>query len=505
MIAYQRGPWLVLAVLGLVLVPGWCLAQSSDAENLQKQLEAQRQALQAAEVRLRAYSALGFGTSRLGATTESPSAAVAAQLDLPKGQGQVVKNVQANSAAAKAGIQANDILLELDGKPVSSNMQEFQKNLNDIKPDSAIEAVVVRKGQKTTLKGLTLPKADQTAQFGRFLQPTAPALVLGQTIMNPPVPGQLLPTDIQGQLKLTPEQKEKLTKLQKETEAKVMELLTDEQKKQLEELKKANGLRRVPQPGQPQEEIRKRGEELKKQQQYEIQKKLEESRKQLKEQQDQIQVQVEAAQLQAQAAQDLQDLVVKLRAVRGVAANRLGAALETPSDALANQLNLPQGQGIVLKNVPADSAAGKAGFQANDILLELGGKTITRNPAEFDKTVESIKADTAVDAVVLRKGEKTTVKGVSLPAAAAAVRPALLRTMTPAKVPGELLPMNVQDQLKLTAEQKDKLSKLQKDTEAKLIELLTEEQKKKLDELKKAPGVPLKIIINGTDIEIPNK
>ena len=63
----------------------------------------------------------------------------------------------------------------------------------------------------------------------------------------------------------------------------------------------------------------------------------------------------------------------------------------------------------------------------------------------------------------------------------------------------------VQEALKLTAEQKDKLSKLQKDMESKLMELLTDEQKKRLEELKKAPGVPLKIIINGTDIEIPNK
>lgn len=51
-------------------------------------------------------------------------------------------------------------------------------------------------------------------------------------------PGQVLPPAVQEQLRLTDEQKEKLAKLQKETEAKLMELLTDEQKKKLEELKK---------------------------------------------------------------------------------------------------------------------------------------------------------------------------------------------------------------------------------------------------------------------------
>lgn len=51
-------------------------------------------------------------------------------------------------------------------------------------------------------------------------------------------PGQVLPSEIQQELKLTDEQKEKVAKLQKELEAKIMEVLTEEQKKKLDELKK---------------------------------------------------------------------------------------------------------------------------------------------------------------------------------------------------------------------------------------------------------------------------
>jgi hypothetical protein len=40
----------------------------------------------------------------------------------------------------------------------------------------------------------------------------------------------------------------------------------------------------------------------------------------------------------------------------------------------------------------------------------------------------------------------------------------------------------------LTAEQKDKLAKVQKEAEAKLNEILTEEQRKQLQELRTAPG-----------------
>jgi Spy/CpxP family protein refolding chaperone len=63
---------------------------------------------------------------------------------------------------------------------------------------------------------------------------------------GPAAPGQVLPPALQEQLKLTDEQKEKLAKLQKETEGKLMDLLTDEQKKKLEELK-----RNAPSTGAP--------------------------------------------------------------------------------------------------------------------------------------------------------------------------------------------------------------------------------------------------------------
>jgi Spy/CpxP family protein refolding chaperone len=51
-------------------------------------------------------------------------------------------------------------------------------------------------------------------------------------------PGQILPPPIQGTLKLTPDQQAKIGKIQKEAEEKVLEVLTDEQKKQLKEMEK---------------------------------------------------------------------------------------------------------------------------------------------------------------------------------------------------------------------------------------------------------------------------
>lgn len=98
----------------------------------------------------------------------------------------------------------------------------------------------------------------------------------------------------------------------------------------------------------------------------------------------------------------------------GAGQGRLGIRVEKPSDTLAEQLDLPKGQGLVITEVTADSAAAKAGLKANDILLTLDGKTVANDPAALVSMVAELKANAKVDAVVLRKGQRETVKGITV-------------------------------------------------------------------------------------------
>lgn len=100
---------------------------------------------------------------RLGAQVRKPTGTLVDQLELPEGQGLVLEEVGPNSAAAKAGLKQHDILLELNGKPVSNQAGEFVKQLRDIKANTPVDAVVLRKGKKETVKGLTLPEAKEQA------------------------------------------------------------------------------------------------------------------------------------------------------------------------------------------------------------------------------------------------------------------------------------------------------------------------------------------------------
>ena len=125
---------------------------------------------------------------------------------------------------------------------------------------------------------------------------------------------------------------------------------------------------------------------------------------------------------------------------------RLGVVVEKPDETLIEQLELPKNQGLVLRDVTPDSAAAKAGLKAHDILLEMDGKPVSSDPAEFRKTVDGVKADTPMDVVVLRKGLKETIKGLSLPEAKAAALPGFnpIAPVFPPNFPNlPILPLNL--------------------------------------------------------------
>jgi hypothetical protein len=135
---------------------------------------------------------------RLGVRVEKPGATLAEQLDLPRDQGLAVEEVRPDSAAARAGVKTHDILLELGGKAVPSNVNDFVKQVHDLKADKPVDVVVLRKGKKETLKGLSLPEAKAPAWQG--FPPGVPAnnpfawgIAVPNAPFNPPAgfPGRI--------------------------------------------------------------------------------------------------------------------------------------------------------------------------------------------------------------------------------------------------------------------------------------------------------------------------
>jgi hypothetical protein len=82
-----------------------------------------------------------------------------------------------------------------------------------------------------------------------------------------------------------------------------------------------------------------------------------------------------------------------------------GAVLEPVDDAVRSQLDLPEGQGVVVTRVVPGSAAEALGLRKNDILLEIDGRAI----ASADSAKGVLARDSKV--TVLRKGKRETFGG----------------------------------------------------------------------------------------------
>jgi beta-lactamase regulating signal transducer with metallopeptidase domain len=123
-------------------------------------------------------------------------------------------------------------------------------------------------------------------------------------------------------------------------------------------------------------------------------------------------------------------------------AGRLGVRTATADAALADQLDLPRGQGLVVLEVAPASPAGRAGLRPHDILLLLDGKAVPAEPWRLAPLVDALPGERPLTAVVLRRGKRETVAGVVLPAGPrpVSVRP---RGLSPAGLAAGLPPADL--------------------------------------------------------------
>jgi serine protease Do len=69
----------------------------------------------------------------------------------PEGQGVLVRAVIADTPAEKAGLQVEDVILALDGRPVEG-LQQLRARIADLPPGQAVEFDVLRDGSRRTVK-----------------------------------------------------------------------------------------------------------------------------------------------------------------------------------------------------------------------------------------------------------------------------------------------------------------------------------------------------------------
>ena len=104
----------------------------------------------------------------IGITHDSVDEQLRRYLGLEPGEGVMVLDVRDGLPAAEAGIKANDIILEIDGKRLDSPDVLFDV-LNDHEDGDTVKVVVLRQGKERTLK-LKLQKYDAEKLGGRSMK-----------------------------------------------------------------------------------------------------------------------------------------------------------------------------------------------------------------------------------------------------------------------------------------------------------------------------------------------
>jgi serine protease Do len=85
---------------------------------------------------------------KFGLQVQELTKEVAERLHVPVEQGVVVTDVEDNSIAAAQDIHREDVITEVDGKPVT-NLQSFREALNKADPKRGVLLYLDRKGTKT--------------------------------------------------------------------------------------------------------------------------------------------------------------------------------------------------------------------------------------------------------------------------------------------------------------------------------------------------------------------
>jgi membrane-associated protease RseP (regulator of RpoE activity) len=96
---------------------------------------------------------------------------------------------------------------------------------------------------------------------------------------------------------------------------------------------------------------------------------------------------------------------------------RFGVAVGPVTEEAAEQFDLKEGKGVIVREVVKGTPAEKAGLKKNDVIIRFAGKDVGGDAAKFAEAVSAAKAGEKVDVVIIRKGKQETLKGIELPEA----------------------------------------------------------------------------------------
>lgn len=109
--------------------------------------------------KIEVLTALSDGGSWLGVETREVTADTAKELKLPAERGVLLSEIVPDSPAAKAGLKANDVVIEVNGQRIEG-MAQFRRMIREIPPGRTLQLTVWRDGKAQTIS-VALGKAEE--------------------------------------------------------------------------------------------------------------------------------------------------------------------------------------------------------------------------------------------------------------------------------------------------------------------------------------------------------
>jgi serine protease Do len=108
----------------------------------------------------------------IGVQIQAVTPAIADSLGMKKAEGAIVAEPQSGSPAAKAGVEAGDVITALNGTPVKDS-RELARRIGSMAPGTSVKLDLLRKGQSKTVT-LTLAEMPNEHQASATDQSTSP-------------------------------------------------------------------------------------------------------------------------------------------------------------------------------------------------------------------------------------------------------------------------------------------------------------------------------------------
>ena len=121
---------------------------------------------------------------RIGVAIRDVTPELAQNLGLTTNRGALVNSVEPGSPADKAGIEAGDVIVTLDGTPVEGSAN-VRNRVGLVKPGTSVKVGVVRDGKDREFE-LAVEKASPAQQAAAAPEPAEPSQVMGAILENTP-------------------------------------------------------------------------------------------------------------------------------------------------------------------------------------------------------------------------------------------------------------------------------------------------------------------------------